>query len=446
MINTKVIASFVMCILVNVLLNSFDHYSDVTLAYESMNFDLGDSLLLSGCRVCHGKSATDIYDVKETKCQKCLLENYDFQCGNDVNVLNRLNQPQNSENCESADIVAKWNQSALNYDLINDNCDSSKRNWTHHQDPKHKLSCCVKEIDRSSQNGKDLRKSNISNQLEHLDKRILAYRPTTRISLISKHRHDLNKYEIYILSAKSSVFHCQHLFVEYFTSYTNIAGYDEALNVVEFLDRNIKNRSKQNEWRFKFSESRKNKLEVKKGFRAEDECGFLVQNYHEKFIQNNAEQICGLDPCLLHLQNLKYGLNISNLDQWKHNTFFFHGKKLGGETCYLLWNYGVVNVVPTALNLIFHMFIFFEDLKSGTAKLFEFVFVILFFYPQWKTIRFLTEYCFHKNETQLREDNNKYGMQFGQVEPFLESAFQVSCYLVLHQIKIEYFFQGLLLE
>ena len=85
-----------------------------------MNYDLGDSLLLSGCRVCHGKSDSEIYYVKETKCQKCLLENYDFQCGNDINVLNKLNQPQNSANCESADIVAKWNQSERNYDVIND--------------------------------------------------------------------------------------------------------------------------------------------------------------------------------------------------------------------------------------------------------------------------------------------------------------------------------------
>ena len=433
MINTNVIASFVMCILFNVLLNSFDHYSDVTLAYESMNFDLGDSLLLSGCRVCHGKSTSDIYDVKKNKCQKCLLENYDFQCGNDINVLNKLNQPQNSANCESADIVAKWNQSARNYDVINDNCDSSKRNWTHYQDPKDRLSCCVKEIDRSNQNGKDLGKSNISNQLEYLDKRILAHRR----HILRDYRHDL-KYDFYILSAKSNQFHCQYIFMKYFESYSNITEVPSEVHYVEFLHRNIKNKNEENEWQFKFSESRENKIEVEKGFTAEDGCGFLVQNLQEKFIQNNAEQTCGLDPCLVHLQNLKYGLNISNLDEWKHNTFFSNGKKLGGETCYLLWDYGVVNVVPTALNLMFHMFIFVEDLKSGTVKLFEIIFVILFFYPQWRTIRFLTEYCNHKDETQLREDKDNYTSNFGHVEPFLESAFQVSRCLVLRHIKIEY--------
>ena len=271
MINTKIIASFVMCILFNVLLNSFDHYSDISLAYKSMSFDLGDSLLLTGCRLCHGKSTSDIYDVKETKCQKCVLENYDFQCGNDINVLNKLNKPQTSENCESADIVAKWNQSTRNYDAINDNCDSSKRNWTHYQDPKHRLSCCVKEIDRSKPNGKDLAKSNISNQLEDLDKRILAHRR----NILPDFRYDL-KYDIFILSSKLSVFHCQHVYLKYFERNMNITEYTwdssnvdmHEMNFVEFLDRNIENQSQENEWRFKFSESRKNKLEA-----------FMVYNY-----------------------------------------------------------------------------------------------------------------------------------------------------------------------
>ena len=84
------------------------------------------------------------------------------------------------------------------------------------------------------------------------------------------------------------------------------------------------------------------------------------------------------------------------------------------------------------------MFVFVEDLKSGRSSKFECLFVILLFYPQWKTIRFLTKYCFDKDETQLKEDKDKYSKSFGHVEPFLESAFQVRRYLDLQQIKIEY--------
>ena len=186
----------------------------------------------------------------------------------------------------------------------------------------------------------------------------------------------------------------------------------------------------ENKWHFRFSDSRKNNkfvAEKVKIFTAEDGCEFLVLNSLEKPVQNNAEQTCGIDPCLLHLQNLKYTLNISNFKEWKHNTYFAHGKKVGGETCSLLRDYGVVTLIPPVLNLIFHLLIFMEDLKSGTANIFEVVFVILLFYPQWKTLQFLTKFCFHKDETELQKSQDNYSTQFGHVEPFLESAFQVSC-------------------
>ena len=420
----RIIATFIMCIFFNVFLNSFDHYSDVTLAYETLNFDLGDSLLLSGCRVCHGKTASDIYSVKKTKCQKCVIENYDFQCGNDINVLGKLSQPRNSENCESDDIVARWNNSVKNYNLIHDNCESSKRNWTHHDGTYRKLSCCIKEIDTSKQKASDLWKKNISNPLDHLDKKILAHQPFYS----SKDRHILN-YDIYDLSSKLSLYHCQDIYKDYFNE-TRMYRFDNGKldsGIRNFLNRNVFSQKEENEteWRFRFSEQRNGIFKVEKGFTTEDGCGFLVQRTTEKLVQNNAEQTCGIDPCLLHLQSLKFTLNISNFDQWKHNTFYSLGKKLGGETCFLLWNYGVACLIPTALNLIYHMFIFVEDLKSGRSSKFECLFVILLFYPQWKTIRFLTEYYFNKDETQLKDAQCSFSEQFGHIEPFLESGFQV---------------------
>ena len=406
-----------MCIFFNIFLNSFDHYSDVTLAYETLNYDLGDSLLLSGCRVCYGKTASDIYSVKKTKCQKCVLENLTFQCGNDINVLGKLSEPRNSEICESDDIVARWNQVERSYDLVNDTCDSSKRNWAHHDWDYVKLSCCIKEIDTSKQNADDLQTKNISNPLDHINKKILAHRHLSKIVSVGRH---ILQYEIYRLSAKFSVDHCKNVYSQYFHE-------EFSSKILSFLNRNVilKKEENETEWKYRFSDQRNGTFKVEKGFTTEDGCGFLVQRTQEKFVQNNAEQTCGIDPCLLHLQSLKATLNISNFEQWKHNTYYSHGKKLGGETCFLLWNYGVACLIPTALNLIFHMFIFMEDLKSGSATKFEFLFVILLFYPQWKTIRFLREYCLNKDETQLKNAQCSFSQQFGHVEPFLESGFQV---------------------
>ena len=413
----KIIASFIMTIFFNVFLNSFDHYSDVTLAYQAMNYDLGDSLLLSGCRLCYGKTASDIYSIKKTKCQKCVMENLDFQCGSDINVLKKLSEPQNSENCESDDIVSRWNQSARNYNLINANCESSKRTW---------VSCCIKEIETLKQNVSDLRTKNISNPLGHLDKKIIAHRPFYKGTA----RSILPYAAIYTLSGKSSLYHCLNIYEDYFHIYVHVDEVHVRTGRTElqyFLRRNILSLKEENEteWRYRFSEQRNGTLKLEKGFTAEDECGLLVQRKQEKLVQNNAEQICGIDPCQLHLQSLKRTLNISNLDQWKYNTLFHNGIKLGGESCLHLWIYGVACLIPTALNAIFHMFIFVEDLKSGSASKYEILFVILSFYPQWKTIRFLTEYCIDKDETHLKAAQCSFNEQFGHVEPFLESAFQV---------------------
>ena len=438
----KIIASFIMTIFLNVFLNSFDHYSDVTLAYETLNYDLGDSLLLSGCRVCYGKTASDIYSIKKTKCQKCVIENLNFQCGNDINVLRKLSEPQNSEKCESDDIVARWNQSTRNYNVINDNCESSKRNWTHYDEAYVKLSCCIKEIDTLKQNVSDLRTPNISNPLDHLDKKILAHLPFVE----SKSRHILN-YEVYTLSGRFSLSHCHKIYEEYFYEYKGLDYRMYKLHEREqgpeprySLPRNVFSPKDENETEglYRFSEQSNGTFKVEKGFTTEDGCGFLVQRKQEKFVHNNAEQTCGIDPCLLHLQSLKLALNISNIDQWKYNTFFMHGKRYGGEICSLLWNYGVACLIPIALNLIFHMFIFVEDLKSGSAWKFEFLFVILLFYPQWKTIRFLTKYCFDKDETRLKDAQCSFNEQFGHVEPFLESAFQVRQYSIFRNFEAIY--------
>ena len=54
-----VIVSFIVCFIFNIFLNSFDVYSDTALAYNALTFNLGSSILLSGCRVCHGKDDKD---------------------------------------------------------------------------------------------------------------------------------------------------------------------------------------------------------------------------------------------------------------------------------------------------------------------------------------------------------------------------------------------------
>ena len=59
-----IIFIFVVRFALNIFLPSFDTYSDVNLAYKTFTFSLGESLLLTGCRVCQGKDETEIYTIK----------------------------------------------------------------------------------------------------------------------------------------------------------------------------------------------------------------------------------------------------------------------------------------------------------------------------------------------------------------------------------------------
>merc|ERR1711963_1104244 len=87
-----VIVSFVVCISFNIFLNSFDVYSDIALAFNTLTFNLGDSLLLSGCKVCHGKDDKDVFSVKNNSCQQCVTQNYYFECGRSFRILDKINE------------------------------------------------------------------------------------------------------------------------------------------------------------------------------------------------------------------------------------------------------------------------------------------------------------------------------------------------------------------
>ena len=120
-----------------------------------------------------------------------------------------------------------------------------------------------------------------------------------------------------------------------------------------------------------------------------------------------------------------YHLNISDLNDWKQNTFYGGGVKYGGQVCDLLWRFGLAILVPITLNMMFNLSVFLEDLHGGNAFKAEMIFVFILFYPQWRTFRFLGQYLYNKDEGQLNRSKDKFDVQVGSLEPFLESAFQV---------------------
>ena len=112
-------------------------YYDIALAINTLTFNLGDSILLSGCKVCHGKDDKDVFSVKNNSCQQCLTLNYKFACGRSFQVLDKLNGLEKRDTCEYERFGVKFNTTSKIYDWKNESCsDGSDR-------------CCVKNTKQS---------------------------------------------------------------------------------------------------------------------------------------------------------------------------------------------------------------------------------------------------------------------------------------------------------
>lgn len=179
----SIVTSFFTCLLVNVFLNSFDVYSDIALSYNTLTFNLGDSILLTGCRVCHGKEDKEIFSLRNSSCQQCLTQNDRFSCGHSYQFLEKLFRLEEDEKCERINerFGVIWNATKGGYDVLNSSC-SDKMDL-----------CCVENKKRT----------NIKYPLDGMDKSILAI----QTDLLSKLRKEFN-YDVYILSGKLSSWHC----------------------------------------------------------------------------------------------------------------------------------------------------------------------------------------------------------------------------------------------
>ena len=396
MVKSSVILTFVACIITNICLKSMDVYSDTTLAFNTLTFNLGDLLVLSGCKVCYGKEDKDIFTVRKSECLLCVTSNEWLQCGNSFEVLNRINDIQQSNKCNNESAGVEWNEEENSFEFINNNCTRLENE------------CCIKNTTTKIR----------TNSLEHIDKRILVHQPGSSFKYGLKDiRHKL-EYDVYILSARLSYRYCEKLYFDY------VNWYDP--NIKPFLNNvTLLKKPNETEWLYTLKLTESGHIQTINNFTSKDGCGILVKNKEGPYEPNNVLS-CGHDSCLVHLQSLKWNLNFSSLDDWKQQTFFKHGRKLGGKTCQLLWQYGLASVVSILLNMFFNIFVFAKDYRSGSAMKFELLFVPLSFYPQWKTLKFLAMYLYDRNEDKLNIAKTQFDSGIGALEPFLEAAFQVS--------------------
>ena len=391
-LRSTVIKSFAVSIIFRIFLNTFDVYSDITLSTNTLTFNLGDSVLLSGCKVCHGKQDNEIFSMNNDSCNHCLAVNHNFDCGLSFQILDKINAIEKSGKCEFEHFGTYYNSTSKSFEWNTETCNYD--NYTCCAFPKQKITT--------------------RHPLDEIDKRILAIQNP----VLSELRYKLG-YDVYLLTGQLNRFYCEKVFWNYF-------GWSSRSKLKDFLQ-NVTMASKlsHSNFFFKFTTSLENKTVIKEGFDVNDNCGFYVLSTHQNLARNNGES-CGSDSCLIHFQYLKTSQNITNLNEWKNKTFFNLGIKSGGKTCQNLWLYGISSLVPILLNLTFHLFVYLDDLKLEKTSIWEIVFILIQFYPQWKTIKFLVKFIKDRDEEHLNKEMDDIDLRIGLIEPFIESAFQVS--------------------
>ena len=99
MIPLSILVVFVSSILFNVILPTGDVYSDVGLMVKTLQFDLGDTLELAGCRSCYGKDEDELILEENEGCPFCVEHPKGHDCGGSPSILNKLFELQTSQSC-----------------------------------------------------------------------------------------------------------------------------------------------------------------------------------------------------------------------------------------------------------------------------------------------------------------------------------------------------------
>ena len=409
---TSVVSIFATCILFNIILPTSDVGTDLDLMYKTVNFNIGDSLELDGCKFCYRKTEKDVYhptkDRAKNHCKTCIYDPT-AKCGRFSRIIRKVKQYQDEEkNClDSNSFTYKTFPDRSKSTFVNEKCEEIYED------------CCAMKT-----------KTKRVNPIQKLDPRKLFW-PCLPI------RYLHTQYVNFNLTIRSDDF--DYCSVSGQESYTYCSGF-KPLQFIEQLQKVtilvVNSPSKETVFFYPFSLINQTWTIQEKNHSITDPkitCGILFFRHNNEYDHQRAETdlknyvyYCNEDVCLIHLKALHRDTSITNLTEWRKKTEYLAGRKVGGFTCHLLQIYGWSILIPFILNLIFSIVLFIDDFQDGKAKQFEILMIIFAFYTQYKTLKLLMNYLFiHHDEDVLRQDKDANDKIVANREPFLESCFQV---------------------
>ena len=410
---SSVAATFVTCLLFNIILPTLDVGTDLDLMYQTLNFNLGESLELDGCKYCYHRNEKEVYhpttNLTNNDCITCIYDPM-LKCGRNPMVMRKIREYQD----EKKKCLANNSFIFQEYRVrINSKYEYSKCEGHN--------TCCVMQTYDTKRN----------NPIQNLDpKKVFwpchAFRRLQSQSEKYKLMVTSNNFEFCYVAGNASRSYC--------SSFKRTAKFYEQLQKrVTFVENSS---LKDTVFFYPLSLINQSLIIQEKNHSITDseiKCGIVFFRHNIKYNWQRPEHTiqsyayhCSEDVCLTHLKALHRDTSITNLTEWRKKTEYYTGRKVGGFTCYLLQIYGWSILIPIILNSSFSIVMFINDFRDQKATIFEIIAIFFAFYPQYKNIKFLAQYLFiHRNENILKEDKEVNDRTVANREPFLESCFQV---------------------
>ena len=152
---------------------------------------------------------------------------------------------------------------------------------------------------------------------------------------------------------------------------------------------------------------------------------------------------CGVNSCQVHMMYLfQQSKDINTFSDWRNNTVYTNGRRLGGEVCRQLRLYGYLTAVPIIIHFSFIVSIFVLEKRAKERKhgclehvilIFEILLVLIQWYAPYIVVKYLLRYIFkHRDEAVLEAEKERFERDIGVLEPFAEAVLQVLFNILLY--------------
>lgn len=389
----SVIITLFMSVVFNICLPTGDIGSDINLMHKTLNYDLGESLELEGCKACHHKTEKEVYypqnTIAENQGRTCLY-NLFFFCGLYSSVLRKYNRLETIE-------------------------------WPYLKNESLRLNVTTGTLEVSNCN--EIRDHCCITKKHKFEKQTSPYSLDSKKLFIFTAR--VKNFDTFMIAGNSTPFKCLPAF--YNTKFKELyrIRLEDAIASFPHAKRHF----------FRYSWINQSVFAIEGQSRAitgpDIECGVLFieanTNKIASTISGQTGHFCNEDICLTHLKALHSYSSILGFAEWRKKTDYVTGIKVGGLTCNLLKIYGSSIIIPMIFNFLFNAVWYIKDVREKKANILEVIPLLLLFYPQYKTVKFIAQFLFiHFDEKRLVEEKEENDRTIVYLEPYIESCLQVS--------------------